>query len=96
MDARSLRCVRISVSWLLFGIRFVEDEETILVHVVMCLMLWSVIDLYHRNAGEDRKQQLRNWMVGKVTDTVYMETKGANEGSTNEANVGSKRRKTCE
>ena len=65
--------------------RFVKDEETLLVHVLCCLMMWSEIDSCRRNAGEDRKRQLSNWMVGKVTDTAFMETVEANEGSTNEA-----------
>ena len=62
-----------------------KDEETLLVLVLWCLMMWSEIDSYRRNAGEDCKRQLSNWMVGKVTDTAFMETVEANEGSTNEA-----------
>ena len=62
-----------------------KDEETLLVPVLWCLMMWSEIDSYRRNAGEDRKRQLSNWMVGKVTDSAFMETEEANEGSTNEA-----------
>ena len=54
--------------------RFVEDKETILGHVLMCLSFWLVINAHHRMVDEDLKTQISIWMTGKVTETIFMET----------------------
>ena len=54
--------------------RFVEDKETTLDHVLLCLIFWLVINAHHRMADEDLKTQISIWMTGKVTETIFMET----------------------
>ena len=64
-----------------FLFKCVKDEVALPIAIQWCFIHWDVVIIYYSTtADEDLKQQLVNWMVGNVTDTIFNKTKKTNDG----------------